>query len=120
MFLLWTIALLGRIMSLPGVFGAETYGLGKHGTVGELLRVDHITMLFSEMVVPLPSVAGALLVLERAHPLLPALPGVLGLSWCDGARGSEETKISSVLVGERQRGSSVESSLSVTIPLPGV
>uniref|UniRef100_A0A3Q1KAR3 Uncharacterized protein n=1 Tax=Anabas testudineus TaxID=64144 RepID=A0A3Q1KAR3_ANATE len=26
-FLLWTIALLGRIMSLPGVFGAVIYGL---------------------------------------------------------------------------------------------
>lgn len=57
MFLLWMIALLGRMMSLPGVFGAVTYGLGKHGTVGELLRVGHITVLFSEMVVPFPSFA---------------------------------------------------------------
>lgn len=109
-------------MSLPGVFGAVTYGLGRHGTVGELLRIDHITMLLSEMVASLPGDAGALPVLERVHPLLSALPGVLGLSWCDGAGGSEETKISSVLVGGRQRRSSAESSLSssVTIPLPGV
>lgn len=59
--------------------------------------------------------------LERVHPLFPPLLGVLGLSWCDGAGGSEETKISSVFVGERQRGSSVSSlSSSITIPLPGV
>lgn len=59
-FLLWTIDLLGRIMSLPGVFGAVMYGLlGKSGISGGLLR-GGLTVLNSKSAVPLPGVAGAL------------------------------------------------------------
>ncbi len=58
-FLLWTM-FLGRMMSLPGVFGAVIYGLqDRHGAGGGLLTIEHITMLPSNMVASLPGVAGA-------------------------------------------------------------
>lgn len=127
-FLLWTIALLGRIMSLPGVFGAVIYGLLDGAGIDDgLLRDGHIKMLPSNIVVSLPGVAGGLPELYSAHPLLSSLPGVLGISWYDGyeATGrSEGARTNSLLTGERECTSlaSSESSVSssATMPLPGV
>lgn len=118
-FLLWTIARRGRMMSLPGVFGAVMYGLlDRHGTGGGL----QITMLPSDMIVSRPGVAGGLPDMWKVHPLLSSLPGVLGISWYNEAGGPEGTRMNSGLAGERERTSSGEPTLSssATIPLPGV
>lgn len=127
-FLLWTIARRGRIMSLPGVFGAVIDGLlDRVGIGGGLLRDGHISMLPSRIVISLPGVAGVLSEVYSVHPLLSSLPGVLGISLYIGyeATGtSEGARTKSLLRGERERTSlaSSESSLSssATIPLPGV
>lgn len=59
-FLLWTIDLRGRMMSLPGVLGAVMYGLlGRDWRGGGLLS-GGLTVLYSKSAVPLPGVAGAL------------------------------------------------------------
>lgn len=75
--LLWTSALRGRKMSLPGVFGANTYGLvDRGGTAGGLLRGEP-----SDSSVCFPGVAGALAELNGVQTLVSSLPGVLGTSW---------------------------------------
>ncbi|TNN86482.1 hypothetical protein EYF80_003252 [Liparis tanakae] len=76
------------------------------------------------MVVSLPGVAGALPERDGVQPRPSSRPGVWGTSWYDGyeAGGSEEARLTSVPVGEMEKTSSAESSLSssVTIPFPGV
>ena len=122
-FLLWIMALRGKTMSLPGVFGGVIYVMPDGGKTCEGLLREGLAV-FPSFIVPLPGVAGALSELLLIHKLLSSLPGVLGISSYNGYEADRRSKgagRSSLLAEEGEKTSS-DSALasSTTIPLPGV